>query len=75
MYFCVASAGLGSCYAGSFRGQIRRKSGISVSFLLRLEINNKGTCLEDNCVHLFCSPCAMIQEKRQIDDMREKGML
>jgi len=55
IYAIVANIGCYCFLTGLFRGQVRRTYGIP------------GGSFEDCLIHCFCSPCAMTQEKLEID--------
>lgn len=56
LYCCMASCGCCSCIGASTRAEIRK------------EFRIKGSWCLDVTVHCCCSPCALNQEKLQLDD-------
>lgn len=55
VYFWAVICGITCCVGGSGRGAVRVVRGID------------GGCCEDCCIHLWCSPCALTQEKLELD--------
>ncbi|KAI8898571.1 PLAC8 family-domain-containing protein [Globomyces pollinis-pini] len=52
-----------SCMGGKLRGEIRRERGL------------EGSALEDCMLHLACRPCALTQERIELDRMERFGHL
>ncbi|KAJ3142864.1 hypothetical protein HDU90_002735 [Geranomyces variabilis] len=62
MYCVVASCGFGPCLASGGRATVRAKYNIT------------GDGCSDLCAHWCCGPCALTQEKREIEAMIAAGL-
>ncbi|TPX60639.1 hypothetical protein SpCBS45565_g07471 [Spizellomyces sp. 'palustris'] len=62
MYYCATQCGCGPCIGSGGRASVRSKYNIT------------GDSCSDFCAHCFCVPCALTQEKREIDGMIATGM-
>ncbi|KAL2912332.1 hypothetical protein HK105_208179 [Polyrhizophydium stewartii] len=56
IYYCAAEFGCHSCIGCYGRGQVRERSNVA-----------NGSSVGDCCVHICCTPCALTQEKRDLD--------
>lgn len=57
LYYCAENFGVSSCLGGMSRMELRKRSGID------------GNGLSDCCIHFFCVPCALTQEKLHIEQL------